>query len=66
MVCAAAAIVAFCVGFHVGKRYGRRQEAELWRQEVLPDVRRLEYERNLLWRSAVSKTQRLNRIRRGE
>lgn len=50
--------------YRIGKKRGRQQEYRAWSNEMLPTMKRLEQERNALWRSAVSKKQKLNRIRR--
>jgi hypothetical protein len=54
-------IVAYGGGFLHGKSYGRRKEYKAWNDEFMPVVKRLRDERDDLWRSAVSKTHKLNR-----
>lgn len=57
-------LAAYLGGYWYGHVRGRAKERAEWTAEVLPALKRLEWERNSLWRSAVTKTQKLNRIAR--
>jgi hypothetical protein len=55
-------LVGYALGFWHGHDVGRVKENRLWTNEVTPVLKRLECERDALWRSAVSKKQKLNRL----
>jgi hypothetical protein len=55
-------LAGYALGFWHGHYAGRAKEYRLWSNEVIPVLKRLECERDALWRSAVSKKQKLNRL----
>jgi membrane protein DedA with SNARE-associated domain len=57
-------LVGYGIGFWNGCVVGRKREYRAWSNDVYPMLKRLERERDALWRSSVSKTQKLNRIMR--
>lgn len=59
-----ALVLGYIVGLLHGIWFGRKKEANEWSQDVGPMIKQLKNERNQLWRSAVAKTQKLNRIAR--
>jgi hypothetical protein len=46
---------SFALGIWYGRKQGRAEEYEKWCETVVPELKRLECERDTLWRSAVSK-----------
>jgi hypothetical protein len=67
LLCAAwivSLVIAYVRGGKAGYKYRRDEEQDEWYNTVLPKMKRLECERDTLWRSAVSKKQRLNRLMR--
>jgi hypothetical protein len=57
-------LVGYGLGAYHGHDVGRVKEYNSWYDQVTPVLKRLECERDALWRSAVSKKQKLNRLKR--
>jgi len=57
-------LVGFGIGYLAGTIRSKRKSRKEWDNDIAPTLKRLETERNTLWRSAVTKTQKLNRIAR--
>jgi hypothetical protein len=57
-------IIGYFVGRSNGIKIGRKREYKKWADEMYPEMKRLQQERDQLWRSAVSKKQKLNRLKR--
>ena len=57
-------LVGYVLGAFHGHNLGRVKEYRLWSNEVMPVLKKIENERDALWRSAVSKKQKLNRLMR--
>jgi hypothetical protein len=55
-------LVGYGLGAWHGYGVGRMKEYNIWYNQVTPALKRLECERDALWRSAVSKKQKLNRM----
>ena len=55
-------LIGYALGYWHGHNVGRAKEYREWCDQVVPVLKRLENERNTLWRSAVAKKQKLNRL----